>query len=158
MIHVVAMQVGAVAAAARGDAIGEHLDDFVEFFAREIAIGIRAAHEREQIVFAPVFRGARCHDLLGENIERRFGNFDAIEFAVTNGAHERGAFEQFIARGGEKAAFGNGAAPVAGASDALQRNGRSSAASRSGRPGRPCRYRCQVRAKPWRRARAVHRP
>ena len=48
------------------------------------------------------------------------GNFDAIEFALAHRAHQRGAFEQFIARGGEDAAFGNRAAPVAGAADALQ--------------------------------------
>ena len=36
MVHLVAMQIGAVAAAARGDAFGKHVDDFVEIFARRL--------------------------------------------------------------------------------------------------------------------------
>ncbi len=123
MIDLIAMQVGAVAPAARGDAIGKHRDDFVEIVALEIAIRKRAAHEREEIVFLPIFGGAGGHDLLRENVQRSFGNFDAVEFAVADGANQRGAFQKLIARGGEKAAFGNRAAPVAGAADALQRDG-----------------------------------
>ena len=34
-------------------------------------------------------------------------------------AHQSGALQQFVARGGKDAALGNGAVPVAGASDAL---------------------------------------
>ena len=49
-------------------------------------------------------------------------------------AHQRGAFDQFIARGGEDAALGDRAAPVAGAADALQGHGNRTRASRSGRP------------------------
>jgi hypothetical protein len=47
---------------------------------------------------------------------------------LADGAHERGAFEKIVARGGEEAAFGNCAAPVARAPNALQRYGN--------RPGR----------------------
>ena len=93
MIHLVTVEVGTVAATASGDAVREHRDDFVEFLAFEIAIRKRAAHERKQIVFPPVFSGARCDDLLGQNIQRSLGNFDAIEFAVTNGANQSGTFQ-----------------------------------------------------------------
>ena len=71
----------------------------------------------------PVLGGASGHDLLRENVQRSLGNFDAIEISVTDRANQRGAFDQFIARGGEQAALGNRAAPVAGASDALQGHG-----------------------------------
>ena len=63
------------------------------------------------------------HDLLRQDVERRIGNQDAVEFAVLDGADERGAFEQFVARGDEQASLGNRAAPVPGASDALQGDG-----------------------------------
>ncbi len=94
-----------------------------KFGAREIAIRIGAAYGVEEIVFVPIFGGAHGHDLLREDVERRFGNREAVEFALAHGAHQRGAFEQFIARGGEDAALGHGAAPVAGAADALQGDG-----------------------------------
>ncbi len=51
LIHAIAMDVGAVASALGGDALGEHLEDCVEFLAREIAIRIRALHQREEFVF-----------------------------------------------------------------------------------------------------------
>ena len=40
-----------------------------------------AAHEREQFIFLPIFRGARGDDLLRQNVQRSFGNLDAVEFA-----------------------------------------------------------------------------
>ena len=42
---------------------------------------------------------------------------------MLNGANSGGAFEQFVASGGEEAALRDGAAPVAGAPHALQRDG-----------------------------------
>ena len=157
MVHLIAMQVGAIAAAAGGDAVGKHRDDFVEIFAIEIAVWKRAAHQREQVVFLPVFGGAGGHDLLRENVQRSFGNFDAIEFAVTDGANQRATFQKFIARGGEKAAFGDRAAPVTLRVRRAAAPRKSSEASRSGRPGLPCRYQCPVPAKQWRRAREFRR-
>ena len=61
---------------------------------------------------------------------------------------------QFVARGGEDARLGNGAPPMAGAARRAATPRQSSAASRSGRPDRWCRYRCRVRARRWRPARA----
>ena len=43
-----------------------------------------------------------------------------IEIALANGANRGGAFQQFVARGGEEAAFGDSATPVTGAAHALQ--------------------------------------
>ena len=65
---------------------------------------------------------ARRHNLLRQNVQRRVGNDQAVEIALPDGAHQRCAFQQFVARGGEESSFGNRAAPVAGTSDALQRN------------------------------------
>ena len=119
-IHSIAMQVGAIAATARGDSFRKHFDDCVELRALEIAIGISATNTREKIVFLPVFSRTHGDDLLRENILRRVGNFDAVEIALSNGANQGGAFKKFISRCGEDSSFRNRAVPVAGASDALQ--------------------------------------
>ena len=89
----------------------------------EIAVGVCAAHQREQIVFAPVPGRRRGHNLLRQDIERAVRNLHAVQFARANRAHQRRAFDQFVARGGEDAALGHRAHPVTGAADALQRDG-----------------------------------
>ena len=122
-IDAIAMEVRAVASATSGDAFGEHFDDRVKLRAFEIAVGIGAADARVEIVFLPILGGTHRDNLLGENVLRRVGNFDAIEIALSDGANERGAFEEFIASGREDAAFRNRAMPVAGASDALEGGG-----------------------------------
>ena len=45
-----------------------------------------------------------------------------VELARANGANQRGALDQFVARGGEEAALRLRADPVARAADALQRD------------------------------------
>ncbi|HEX8827322.1 MAG TPA: hypothetical protein VF778_04335, partial [Xanthobacteraceae bacterium] len=77
----------------------------------------------EQFLFFPIFRGTHGHDLLRQNIHRRFRDSDAVKIALANGAHERRAFEQVVARRDEEPAFGNRPAPVSSAADALQRCG-----------------------------------
>ena len=67
--------------------------------------------------------------MLRQNIHRCFRDGDAVKIALTNGAHERGAFEQVVTRRDEEPAFGNRSAPVASAADALQ--GRSDGAWRT---------------------------
>src|ERR1700733_8331257 len=111
------MQVGAIAATARGDSFGKHFDDRVELRALEIAIGIGTTNSREEIVFLPIFCGTHCNDLLGENVLRRVGNFDTVEIALSNRANQSGAFKKFISRCDEDSPFRNRAVPVASASD-----------------------------------------
>src|SRR5207237_161656 len=64
-----------------------------------------------------------------DGIQRVFRDGPAVKIALTNGAHERGAFEQVVTRRDEEPAFGNRSAPVASAADALQ--GRSDGAWRT---------------------------
>src|SRR4030081_3624292 len=86
-------------------------------------VRICAAHRLEQSILAPVFGSAHRHNLLGQNIHRCFGNFDAVQISLTDGATERGIFDEIVARGGEDAALGNGATPVSSAANALQTDG-----------------------------------
>ena len=115
------MQVGAGAAARGGDAVGQHGDDGVEIAAveRAVRVGRRA---RSKSSSSPIFGSARGHHLLRQDVQRVSRNFEAVELAGANRAHQRGAFDQLIARGGEEAALGQRAHPVAGAADALQRH------------------------------------
>src|SRR5216684_7344029 len=122
-VHAIAVEIGCVAAASAGDAFGQHFDDFVEVLSRKIAVGIGAAKEMEEFLFVPILGGAHGDDLLREDVQGGFGNGDAIEIALANGADERGGFEQVIAGGGKEPALGNCAAPVSGATNALQANG-----------------------------------
>jgi hypothetical protein len=46
-VHAVAMEVRRVTSASAGDALGEHGDNFFEIEARQITIGISAAHSLE---------------------------------------------------------------------------------------------------------------
>ena len=73
-------------------------------------------------------------------------NLEPVQLARADGAHQRGAFDQFVARGGEEYALSAARRPSARSGRCAAAPPRSSAASRSGRPGRPCRCRCPVRA------------
>ncbi len=106
-----------------GDTFGQHFDDFVEVLSREMAVGIGAAKEVEELRFVPILCGAHCDNLLREDVHGGFGDCDAIEIALANGAHKRGGFQQVIACGCKEPALGNCAAPVSGATNALQANG-----------------------------------
>ena len=86
------------------------------------AVAPGAAHEREEVVLGEIFARAGSHDLLRQNVERVARKLNAVEFAAMDGAHQGGAFHQFVARGGEQAALGQRAHPVASAAHALQRH------------------------------------
>ncbi len=117
------MQVRTVAAAPRRDAVGKHRDHLVEFAPRQVAKRIRTPHQRVQVVLLPILGGTGGDNLLRQYVQRRFGNYNAIEFSKTNRAHERRAFDQFVARGREQTAFRDGASPMSSAAHALQAHG-----------------------------------
>ena len=121
-VHAVAIEVRAIAAAARRDAFGKHFEDCVKIGARKAAIRISAAHQPEQVLLFPVLAGAHGDHLLRQHVERRLGDLKLVQAAVADGARERGALDQLVARHGKDAALGDGAAPVPGAPDALQRH------------------------------------
>src|SRR5215468_6850987 len=114
------MQIGSVASAAGSDAVREHGHDFFEIAVGEVAIRIRTAEHVEQLLLPPIVGRAHGDDLLRQYIEWSLRNHERVEFAGFDGAHQRSAFDQLIARCSEDAALGNGSAPVACASDALQ--------------------------------------
>ena len=81
MVDLVAVEIGAEASALGADAFAEHDENLVEGFAGEIAVVAGAADEGEEFVFVPFVGGAGGDDLLGEDVERRFGEGEAIEIS-----------------------------------------------------------------------------
>jgi hypothetical protein len=121
-VHLIAMQIRAAAAALRGDALGQHLDDRVEMLAIQIAIRIRAAHQRvERRLPANRARRTRRRSA-APGYPGRFAGFPADPIGRANRAHQRRALDQLVARGGEEAALRLRAHPVPGPPDALQRH------------------------------------
>src|SRR5215213_3900443 len=75
----------------------EHADDRVKLFALEIAIRISAPDHREEIVFRPFFSSDSRDNLLGQDIERAFGDFQMIEFTSSHRVDDSGTLDQFVA-------------------------------------------------------------
>ena len=107
-------------ALARREAFGGHLDDRVEIAPREIAIGPRAAHQREQLVFAVVAARGLGDDLLRQHVERRVVRDDQIELAAPARAQQGEAFDQVVARRRKHAAFRQARYRMSRSADALQ--------------------------------------
>ena len=122
------------------------VDDRVELAARQIAIGIGAADQREQLVFLPIAGGAIRDDLLRQDVERRVRDLQPVQLALTESRAParriRSARRAWWRRSGLSAL--RRPSGRSGRRAAARR--RWTAAIRSGRPDRPCRCRCRVRA------------
>ncbi len=92
MIDAVAKKISAITAAAGSDTFGKHLQDGIEIYAGQIAVGIRVANQFVELVLAPFLRGASGHDLLSQNVERIGGNFQLIEIARAHAADQGSTF------------------------------------------------------------------
>src|SRR6476646_4014927 len=120
LIHSVAIEICAKTATLRRNAIAQHGQQVIKFLALKFAIRICTFDQGKEFILAPFFSSANRYNLLRQNIEWGFRNDQAVKFSVMNGADQRSAFDQLIARGRKEAAFGNSATPVAGPAKALQ--------------------------------------
>ncbi len=86
----IAMEVRRAPAAARGDALGEHLEYVVEGLPLESAVRPGSAGEGVEVVLADVVGGGGDRDhLLRQDVERLLGEPETIELAGTDGADGR---------------------------------------------------------------------
>ena len=124
-VHLIAMQERAAAAALRGDALREHLDDGVEIARAEDRDRDRRCGRARTDRLRSRLRSCGGDDLLRQDVERPWRNLQRVQRAGADRTNQRGAFDQFVARGGEDASLRNAVRihPVAGAADALQRHG-----------------------------------
>src|SRR5206468_860948 len=59
----------------------------------------------KELIFIPIFGGSPCDNLLGQDIQRFFGNDEAIELPTTYAMKQCRALHQFITAQGEDAAL-----------------------------------------------------
>ena len=85
-----------------------------------VAIGPGAAHQREELVLAPLARGDLGDDLLRQHVERLLGDRQPVELAAPDAVEQRRAFDQLVARERKQPALGRAVDRVAGAPDPLQ--------------------------------------
>src|SRR5262249_16369684 len=123
VINGVVMQVSVPAAEASGIALGEHANDFIEFFAGQVVIWINLSRQVEQFVFGPFFAGDRGYYLLRENIQRCLGNDKLVEFGWREGVYQCGAFYEFVAARRKQSALRKAADRMARPADALKQSG-----------------------------------
>ena len=119
-VHRVVVQVGRAPAAAGRVALGEHLQDLLEFLRGEIRVGLRAAEGVEQLLHAPFAAGDFRHDLLGEHVQRLRRHADAVELAAPDAVEEGGALDEVVERQREQPPLRRRADGMARAADALE--------------------------------------
>ena len=116
------MQERAPPPAARGEALRENVQDLRERFLAELSVGPGPPNHGQELIFAPLPAGSgRGHDLLCKDVERPFGNFDPVELAALDAAHQGGAFDEVVTAHWKESAFRSAAVPVPRAPDTLHK-------------------------------------
>ena len=100
--------------------LGEGADDRHELLAPEIAVGRRVLEPRVQGVDRQRLGGDGGDDLLGQDVERRFGRHDPVELTFLDRSHDGRRLQQLLASGHDDPALGRAAQQVPGAAHALQ--------------------------------------
>ena len=88
--------------------------------ARKRAVRPGAAHQRVQLVLAPLARGDLGDDLLRQHVERPLGDRQPVELAAPDAVEQRGALDQIVAREREQPALGRAIDRMPRAPDPLQ--------------------------------------
>ncbi len=121
-VHGIEKQPGRAPAPARAVAFRKHSHHGLEVPGCQFAIRPGVPKTVKKFV-GPPFAGADLrHHLLGENVQRRPGNADHVQFASLHGSYQRHTFDQVIAAEGEQAPARHGANLVAGTADPLQKS------------------------------------
>ena len=106
-----------------GQRLGHRADDEHEVLAGEPAIRRRAAEALVELVEPDRFGSHGGHDLLGQDVERRFRHRDPIELPPADRSDDRRGLDQLLALGHDDAALGDAREQVARPAHALERGG-----------------------------------
>ena len=117
------MEVGRPASPARGNTLGQKIDNFIECRATEFGEGRRPAHQSEEIILLPFIRRAGGDDLLGQDVQRSLWRHDGIQAPSPNTAHQGDAFHQLVPRRGIDAPLGRAAPGMTRAPHPLKKRG-----------------------------------
>ena len=120
MVHGVVVDQRAAAAATGAKAFRQHADHGGEILAGQRAIGPSPAQQRIELVLVPFARGDLGDDLLGEHIERLFGDRQSVELAAPDAVEQRRAFDELVAGEREEAPLGQAIDRMPGTPDPLQ--------------------------------------
>ncbi len=121
LVDRVVMQQRAAAPPASAEPLGQHAHALVEILAAQLPVGIRSAHEVEQLIFSPFARRDFCGDLLSEHVERFPRNIQAVQFAAPHRVEQRRALHQLVARKRKHPTLGGTTHRMPGAADPLQK-------------------------------------
>jgi hypothetical protein len=108
------VKVRRAAATAGLDPVGDELHDLVEVVPSQLRIRRGAAHQREEVVLAPLLGGALRDDLLRQDVQGGDRRMNGVEAPGTHPGHQRGALHELVA--GQRIQ-----APLRGASAAVPR-------------------------------------
>ena len=104
----------------RGVAAGEQVEHVLELLARELAVGVRAPHERVQLIDLQLLDRGHGDDLLAQHVERDARHARVLDLALEHAAGDRGRLHELAAEARVDAPARRRADGVAGAADALQ--------------------------------------
>src|SRR4051794_36467247 len=111
----------ATPAAAGTEAIGQHLNDGVEIFTRQVSICPGSLHQRVKFLLAILACRHFGNDLLGQHVQRLLRDRKTVEFAAAYAVEQRCAFDQLVARKRKEPPFWGAIDGVAGTADALEK-------------------------------------
>ena len=95
----------------------------IDGLAVEIAIRMGTPNKREKRVLVPILRIDLRRDLLGEDVERRHGHDQPVEFAAIDTVDKRRAFDKIVAGKRKEPALRLAADVVARTADPLHEGG-----------------------------------
>ncbi len=100
------MEIGRAAAAPGREPVGQHCDQAIEIFTRQVPVRPGAANQREQARGGPLAARNLGHDLLGQHIQRRALKLNRVELTLTYRVQQRGALDQVVPGQREQAPLG----------------------------------------------------
>ena len=121
-VHPVTMQVSRPPPLPPGKALGQRFNNLIKFPPGQFPVRISAAKQGIQIILAPFLLGARGHHLLRQHIHRPGRDGQSIQVAAADGAAQRHAFGQFIARQRKQPPLGRPPYPMPGTPHPLQQH------------------------------------
>ena len=122
-VHQVPLDVGVLASPARRIALGQHGHDAVEFLSVKVPVRVGPADQVVQVVLLEIAIAHLGDDLLGQHVQRLFGDDDPVEFAPPHRIHDRRGLHQFVPRQGKKPALRRARDRVSRPAHALDQRG-----------------------------------
>ena len=114
------MQIRGASSPAGAEPLGQHSHDLAKRLETEIAVRVGLSNQGKKLALLP-FLGPHHGDyLLGQHIERLFGDHQSIELAALGCIYQTGALHQLVPAEGKQTSFGSGSDRMTGTTDPLR--------------------------------------